>query len=561
MAQIYRDYGAISGASFPNNMVEVSPRRQVYQVTHEGENFLPFMNRSFISFSYGGKNIEEFNLVATISNNSLDRPGYANFEDIVTSYSNLNGQQYWNTHYQTNELEFILATDGIDQRELDDFLHWFRAGETKELILAEHPNRAILARVKDVPQLNLLPYEEKIKVKIGNNEYPTSTTLYKGEIVLHLVMDQPHWYSILNILGKKEGDHYIDKWTDANKQEIDVFASQDDLKILYEDGIPLGSMIQSNMLLGNGAYANVENNIAQRIWDPQYRDINGQSIPNLDNLVGGGACIDGIVNGVTYVGIVAGAIINADGNGITELLSGDNAYFYYAGTAPAPTIISFTLTPSISDGYIIIPANTYAPLNGKPYNIITIESVNKQEFQFTTPNVFTSFNKANYIFSTYVQSGASRTWESIREIIREEVRHPAVRAWANKVINDLHLQSDTAVDSLYLDSIINNMQQFLKDSNGHITPATFIFNSETGEAKGIFKYRLVSSPSNVTEIEENVGDMLRSNYIIIKDRNYPTDAGEFVAWTNSHKEYSHRIYHNVDSPLRSLSIIYKNMYL
>ena len=49
------------------------------------------MNRSFISFSYGGKNIEEFNLVATISNNSLDRPVYANFEDIVTYYSNLNG--------------------------------------------------------------------------------------------------------------------------------------------------------------------------------------------------------------------------------------------------------------------------------------------------------------------------------------------------------------------------------------------------------------------------------------------------------------------------------------
>jgi len=30
---------------------------------------------------------------------------------------------------------------------LDEFLYWFHAGEARELVLAEHPNRAILARV------------------------------------------------------------------------------------------------------------------------------------------------------------------------------------------------------------------------------------------------------------------------------------------------------------------------------------------------------------------------------------------------------------------------------
>jgi len=38
------------------------------------------------------------------------------------------------------------------------------------------------------------------------------------------------------------------------------------MKILYEDGIPLGSMIENNMLLGNKAYANVENQIESLVW-------------------------------------------------------------------------------------------------------------------------------------------------------------------------------------------------------------------------------------------------------------------------------------------------------
>jgi hypothetical protein len=49
------------------------------------------MNRSFISFTYGGKKIEDFNLIATITNNRLNRKGYAPFEDTVSTYSNLDG--------------------------------------------------------------------------------------------------------------------------------------------------------------------------------------------------------------------------------------------------------------------------------------------------------------------------------------------------------------------------------------------------------------------------------------------------------------------------------------
>jgi hypothetical protein len=52
----------------------------VYKATHDGAgNRLPYMNRSFISFSYGGRYIEDFNFVATISNNAMTGKIYADF--------------------------------------------------------------------------------------------------------------------------------------------------------------------------------------------------------------------------------------------------------------------------------------------------------------------------------------------------------------------------------------------------------------------------------------------------------------------------------------------------
>ena len=98
---------------------------QVYQVTHDGDQYLPFMNRSFISFSFGGKNIEDFNLIATIDGNRMQRNAYSSFDDLTTIYDAINGQFYWGTYYHTNNLNLTLSTDGMTEVELDNFKHWF----------------------------------------------------------------------------------------------------------------------------------------------------------------------------------------------------------------------------------------------------------------------------------------------------------------------------------------------------------------------------------------------------------------------------------------------------
>lgn len=206
---------------------------------------LSILKRQFISFSYGGKNIEDFDLLAIFSNDRLDKEIYAPFNDTTTEQAELDGQMFWQSNFKAGQLSFTLATDGMTSVQLEEFKNWFQPGIEKELILSEHHNRGILARVSDVPQISLLPFEKEIMVQIGNKKYPTKTSLYKGEIKLNFVMDDPYWYSLAS--------------------KIDDLTLPENLKKIYEDGIPHLEMFsldeedQRPIFLADNNYFNLSN--------------------------------------------------------------------------------------------------------------------------------------------------------------------------------------------------------------------------------------------------------------------------------------------------------------
>jgi len=153
------------------------------------------------------------------------------------------------------------------------------------------------------------------------------------------------------------------------------------------------------------------------------------------------------------------------------------------------------------------------------------------------------------------------------------VRHAPAREWAVKVIDKAQgSASNSVIASATVSTLKTNMSYFLKTSGGEVQPVTFTFNSETGKAKGEFKYRTVGTgtvsdlstqwASTINTVkEEDVGDMLRSNYIILRDRNIPTPDGYITEWTVANKLYSHRIYHSMQNSISNVSVLYKNMYL
>lgn len=210
--------------------VDAIKRSQVYMATHdEGGNRLPLAQRSFISFSYGGVNIEDYNFISITEGDSISRNLYGNFNDITSTYEVMDGQIHWGSFFENNTLSLRLVTDCLTEKELASLKVLFKPGVAKELILAENPNRGIMARISAPPAYELMVFEEKTTVKIAGQDYDTSTTLYKGFINVEFVMDEPYWYSIQNII--------TDNTLTSNSNQV---------KMILEDGVPYKKSIEVN---------------------------------------------------------------------------------------------------------------------------------------------------------------------------------------------------------------------------------------------------------------------------------------------------------------------------
>lgn len=661
---IIGDYGMVNNVSVNNNTISTERKSQVFQATHDGEGrLLPSRYRSFISFSFGGKNIEDFNLIACCESDTMTRRAYAEFEDLTTEYDIMDGQYYHGTHYKPNTLSLKLVSDDLDQKQLDEFLYWFAGGKIRELILAEHPNRAIMARVAETPEIDVIPFEKTVKMSFSGQTYETSTTLYKGFITLDLVADMPFWYAKQNLFVQDQNGY-----ASYNGQSIysDVNTLKEALKISYEDTIPISDMIAVTMYFGEDKFASItdENTPYTIIAGPlsiSQPEVRPEDWP--ENTLGYFEYeVDGEiqywrgarVSNTEILGRIAGAAIMDVSSAGNYISAGSNDFrFFYGGTAPSPTILSFDIDfmPSIiveENGqavssssspdefylndlpqfdYIDCFDNTYKNTSGKEYSTISIISQHQKNFDITIPNVMSSWNKAKKIIDEIIpyDENDSEIKEysyqgDIADTLRDQVRHAAARAWAVAIINYLKLpevdDSNTYItEEGYITvagkakmqellpifflhptgekSTENNLADKYNDYRNNrawkCEKAHFTFNAETGEATAIISYwkssgiwnvvwevlnknnyksgSTIPSPTFLAHASysregraENVGDMIRSNWLIIEDHNrFQND--QVVNWTSDHPENSHYLTHNANRALENLKLEYKNMYL
>lgn len=554
----YRDYGAVGNATAPLVEVDTIRRTQVYQATHDGDQRLPLMKRSFISFSFDDKPIEDFNLLAIIENNALQRKLYADFEDNTSESDVWDGQIYWSSHYKANTLELTLFTDGITENQLDEFKAFFSPGKIGELVLAEHPNRAILARVSEAPEYSILPFEEKITVKIAGRDYQTSTTLYKGRINLSFVMDDPFWYSRANLLGVSENPNEQGLWEDSNGNMVHLLHDKDVLKIIQEDGVPCIDMLQDlsdQQLISTNAppHALVTDNSlidSDDMYTPVSIILGDQKVPVLDE------SYDEIASRINYSETNIGHLIYyvRDINYSFQINSQQPIYFFYAGNAPCAPTFTFSLIPSLdSNGFISFPKNKYTD-SENPYNTITIECLKKQEFHFTTPSIYTGYNQIIEIFKSPKMLNVA--WEDVRIAINTLVKHWAPREYANYIINQISSGGSIYTNNSDLNQCVIAMQDFLKNSSNEIKSTFFIVDCKTGKAFGKFICR--DRNNQEMSLLENVGDMVQSKYLVINEKNTFDENGYISFWEQG-KTYSYKMYS--DCELTDVSLKYKYYYL
>ena len=573
---------------------------QVYQATHDGAgNSLPYMSKSFISFTFGGKAIEDFGLIVVNSSDRMERPAYASFSDLTSTYDTLDGQLYWGSKFEPNQLELVLATDEMTEQQVDNFREWFAPGNERELILSEHPNRAIFARVASAPVLSFIPFEKQTTLKMNGQDYNTSTTLYRGEVSLSFIMDEPHWHGILSYMPT-----YVDKKTleilepDSNNiNKVNSLNNKDMLKVMLEDGIP-----HQSVLIGNPENLTSEENffLGNNLLVTRKALVSDVSDPNPTDTIH--ARVSGPGGTLTRLGVT---VEESNGLNLNENLS---QYLFYSGTAPSYPIIQFNLNPKIefdrdesfdtgtyATRYISCPRNSYT---SQEKSFITIDN---SKFEFTTPSLLTGINRANYIFKTVPWNIALT---DLREMIAEEVKEYYSRAWAVACINTLQekyginkLEKTKLVNSTdkneYRVFLLNNLITFFtnidpivdEDCSKHISgnnsalsdiktnisngdkqcyPIIFQFNSKTGEAIANFKIKQAVFPreeNKLTTIEnfeeknviENVGDMVCSDYLHIEGRNYLNSEGK-IELNNCHKITS-------NEDLTKVLVFFKDMYL
>lgn len=491
----------------------IGQRTQVYQLTHDGEgNSLPYLSRSFISFTFGGIAIEDFGLIVTNSDR-LERTAYTPFSDITSSYDTLNGQLYWGTKYEPNQLSLTLSTDEMSDKQLDNFREWFAPGENRELILAEHPNRAIMARVSEPPSISMIPFEKKIDIEWPNaGIFTTSTTVYKGDISITFVMDEPIWYAKMNYMPT-----YVDKYTLEESSlgvlnSIVTLTNSETQKIMYEDGIPHQSVLEgdnvSTFFLGGNIL--VTRNASDGEGESESSNIN---------------------------------IITSESNGL-EVSESNPQYLFYSGTATSYPLIQFTLNLTFdNNGYVNYPKNKIAGNTGLSYI-----AIDNNKMYFTTPSLLTGYNQALYIINNAVEDA---TIIEIKDAIAINVNEYYSRAWA---IGCLTVYGDEEKVSKYKSVLQTQMMAFFDNKNLKVT---FKINSKTGEALGLFHINTYitspSEPSETVTIVQNVGDMICSDYLTIKGRNY-FDSNNRINVNNCHKITS-------DETLTDVLVFFKNMYL
>ena len=489
---------------------------QVYKATHDGEgNRLPYLYRSFISFTYGGKAIEDFGLIV-VTNGVKETPAYASFSDVTETFDVLDGQLYWGSHFEANKIIMTLATDGITDVQLNEFKKWFEPGKLKELILAEYPNRAIMARVAESPIFSLLPFEKEASLKISNISYKTKTTEYRGEISFSFVMDEPYWYNKLNYMPTYINKETMEEAELNDAHVVNTLEDEDSLKIMLEDGIPYQNVLSGDYFLGGNILVTRESRV-------------------------GSAQV-----GNAYVGIITGT-----SSGLTT--SNTPTYLFYSGTAPCKPKIQFQIAPSFSGYYIQIPKNSFVNNDIKSYIRLTNNGVDKY-FYFTTPSLLTGYNTAISIFS----ASEGKSIIEIKTQITNEVKEYYSRAWAIACLNKINSNESYIINNTEA-SDVDNLKIYMQHFIDINTSFTFSFDSKTGEALGNFRVATLDANHNDVDnsftylnVVENVGDMVLSNYLIIDEKNYLNSDGNIVA-ANCTQITS-------NDTLSNFLIFFKNMY-
>lgn len=378
---------------------------QVSQLTQGKEPW----EKEFIDFSFNGKYISEFNLVATSSGDRYSFSSFPSFEDEVSDVQGAFGQLYWGTRVQNLRRSFNLATDGMTEQDLSAFKEHFRPGQYGRFIEPHLPYRYSNCRVAEVVQFDFVPFKKEITYlgqKITTNEY-------KGTARIVFVWDNPKTYSEYNCVPEDTG----------------ILNQKEQARLAYTNNVPKvnswkGIKFEDNLEYAKAAITDCYiGNYDKLFYDSDQKQ---SSLIPIDNGFSGDVEI-AYFNPST---IDTDTIVFIKYFPIFTPITNNNQPIFFANIAD-------NINSSKEPRYDEIQISKQIEIN----NDIGTKIPSSQDyvtcFKFSTPSVLYFTHRAIQIAWDIYKNNSSITYTEIENALQLEIHHKQVLKWAITVLKYL----------------------------------------------------------------------------------------------------------------------------
>ena len=473
--------------------------------------------KEFIDFEFAGRHISEFGMVAVADGGRHSFDAAPTFENETSSVHGVDGQYFWGTHFGSKKMSFSLATDGMTESQVNDFKYHFQPGRYGAFIEDKLSCRKAYARISQVITFNMVPFRTQKKITIGNTVHNIFINEYKGDCRIIFEFDNPYFETTLNIIDLE------------NEKDL-----QKNLRAMYINNTPTTTSWKDSSICFFG------------IRDKFFNGRNGVT--------------------VTPTG------------GISWPNSGENRINYYnPGTAKTKACLEIQYTPSFTSTFPIYFNNIKDGVNcgiDKPYNRIyktypndTRENNEKTEFRYTSPSIIYQTNRAIQMAKNFYDSGDGVAL-NFEEQLRMEIVNPKVMSWAAFALRSIKNKPDyyTEAGNFTTNTLFINCSKFQQSEaeecawwqyfnlfmlyimaeyfgtepsidleydavNWKFNPYTIIFKGQENHCCMNYSYNsMITNLEKVTVKEENCGDMILSEYLVLDGGNTLNQEGEISSY-------------------------------
>ena len=377
---------------------------QVQELTH---NLMPW-GKEYIDFSFAGRHISEFGLVAVTSGDRYQFAGSPDFEDETSSVKGVWGQHYWGTNFKTKTYTYNLATDAMTERQFEDFKYHFRPGHYGQFYEDAWFDKYCYARIHSKVEFNFIPFQEEVEVA----GHKFMGRVYKGEAKISFIQDRPFKYSFYQVLNSKLEELH------SNNDN-----GQAALRMMYHSNIPARDSWVKETKCATGSWFSLPGTKST------YAKLDRSSL-NIDD--------KNLVNPDTSI------IFN----------KANKIYYYNPSSISAEPTISFTLDRSITP----INKEKWQPIyfdeiydeftnKNTPYNVISTTSKIDSNSNITTPQSFffryglpevtADVNKAINIGWEFYSENVRGALADLQERLQEGLINSKVLLWSMKVLHKI----------------------------------------------------------------------------------------------------------------------------